>query len=260
MRVEFRWEGRSFWADPKSVIDLSSAVDFSGDQPTFFGLPRAQQNAVEATGFVGDTTRGGGCNCRSLVLCPHGNGTHTESAQHLRADAPAPAQVMTQPLVPAYLLSVGTTTLEASGESYASCGQANDLVISAAGLKEAWTNRSLPPALVLRSLPNDERKRLADYDAQWAPYLTTEAITWLCATGIEHLIVDLPSIDRHDDGGALDNHHRLWDALGDGATVTELAYVPNHALDGIYLLNLQLPHLLTDAVPSRPLLLPAVEV
>ena len=259
MRIEFAFDGRSFWADPKTAIDLSSAVDFDGDQPTFFGLPRARQLAVEDGGFVGDTGRGGGCNCRSIILCPHGNGTHTESAQHLRADAPAPAQALREPLIPARLLSITATTLGESGESYSNCGERDDRVISATILKAAASNQALPAAVVLRTQPNDESKRRANYDVLWAPYFTFEAIAWLCESGVKHLIVDLPSLDRHDDEGELANHHRFWSSQGDGATVTELAFIPNHALDGLYLLNLQLPHLLTDAVPSRPLLFPAVE-
>ena len=38
------------------------------------------------------------------------------------------------------------------------------------------------------------------------------------------------------------------------ATVTELAYVPEALGDGAYLLELQVPALSGDAVPSRPLL------
>ncbi len=259
MRIEFRWNGRSYWADPKAAYDLSSALDFEGNQPTFFGLPRAQQRAIEAEGFVGDTTRGGGCNCRQLVLCPHGNGTHTESAQHLRPDAPAPAQAVNQPFLPALLISLTPRPLGESGESYTRCGQDQDLVISASSLQEATANQPLPPALIVRTLPNDERKRNGNYDENWAPYLTLDAVEWLGKSGVQHVIVDLPSIDRHDDGGELPNHHRFWDLLGDRATITELAFIPSHAMDGLYLLNLQLPHLLTDAVPSRPLILPAVE-
>jgi len=33
-----------------------------------------------------------------------------------------------------------------------------------------------------------------------------------------------------------------------------MIYVKNDVEDGLYALNLQVPHLLTDAVPSRPIL------
>lgn len=259
MRIAFEWNNRRFWADVRAAVDLSFPVDFSGEQPTFFGLPRAEQEPIIEGGFVGDTDQGGGCNCRRLILCPHGNGTHTESLQHLRSDGPAPAQVIQQPLMPARVISVEITTFAESGETYSSFAEPGDRVVSRRALIEAAGDEAQPEALIIRSLPNHEAKKLANHDERWAPYFTFEAIDWLTAHGLDHLLVDLPSIDRHDDGGELPNHHRFWGALGDHATLTEMAYIPNHALDGLYLLNLQVPHLLTDAVPCRPMILPALE-
>jgi arylformamidase len=43
------------------------------------------------------------------------------------------------------------------------------------------------------------------------------------------------------------------------ATITELAFVPDAVADGAYLLELQVPALAGDAVPSRPLLYPLAE-
>jgi arylformamidase len=66
-----------------------------------------------------------------------------------------------------------------------------------------------------------------------------------------------------DDKGLLGNHRIFW---GDGLnansevnpdsqkTITELAYIPNRAKDGLYFLNIQIPHFVCDAAPSRPLL------
>jgi hypothetical protein len=59
--------------------------------------------------------------------------------------------------------------------------------------------------------------------------------------------------------------HRLFFGLPPGSstlsqaararsTITELAYIPDSAADGPYLLELQVPALGGDAVPSRPLL------
>ena len=79
-------------------------------------------------------------------------------------------------------------------------------------------------------------------------------------------MVDVPSIDRTHDQGRL-SAHRLFFGLAPGetgldaarrgaATVTELAFVPNELPDGPYLLELQVPELGGDALPSRPLLYP----
>ena len=81
--------------------------------------------------------------------------------------------------------------------------------------------------------------------------------------GIEHLIVDLPSVDRMNDNGILGNHRIFWSDGNNSKgevnpnskrTITELAYIPNSAKDGFYFLNIQIPHFVCDAAPSRPLL------
>jgi hypothetical protein len=49
----------------------------------------------------------------------------------------------------------------------------------------------------------------------------------------------------------------LGDRAGGGQrTITELALIPQSAPDGLYLLDLQVPRMLCDAAPSRPLLFP----
>jgi hypothetical protein len=69
------------------------------------------------------------------------------------------------------------------------------------------------------------------------------------------------------DSGILGNHRIFW---GDGLnpkcevnpnsekTITELAYIPNSVEDGFYFLNIQIPHFVCDAAPSRPLLYPVI--
>jgi hypothetical protein len=42
--------------------------------------------------------------------------------------------------------------------------------------------------------------------------------------------------------------------------VTELAYIPDRLLDGLYLLELQIAPFASDAAPSRPVIRPASEV
>ena len=95
------------------------------------------------------------------------------------------------------------------------------------------------------------------------PYLTEDAAR-LCAAGFHHLLVDLPSVDREDDGGGLYAHRAFWGlddgqtALGDKPaptrTITELCRLPAPVGDGLYLLSLQVAPLAADAAPSRPVL------
>ena len=72
--------GTAYRVQLSPAFDLAIPLDFEGDQPHAFGLPRARAHAAEGGGFIGDTRRGGSCNCETITLNPHGSGTHTECA------------------------------------------------------------------------------------------------------------------------------------------------------------------------------------
>jgi kynurenine formamidase len=119
-------------------------------------------------------------------------------------------------------------------------------------------------------LPNPLSKRQAVWSGNDAPYFEPEALSFIRDQGIQHLLTDFPSVDPEEDDGRLSAHHEWWgvpqritsgNVLGVSeahprysATITELIYVPEAVADGLYLLNLQVPNLRTDAVPSRPVL------
>ena len=64
-------------------------------------------------------------------------------------------------------------------------------------------------------------------------------------------------MDKEVDGGELNAHNKFWNMDSEvrkTSTITELIYVPNSVTDGLYLLNLQIPSMELDAVPSKPVL------
>src|SRR4029077_6354046 len=127
-----------------------------------------------------------------------------------------------------------------------------DRLITRRALENRWpaTTAPLEPrALVIRTLPNRPDKQHQDYSDSTPPYLSREAAELLIERGIEHLVVDLPSLDRAHAEGRL-SAHRLFFGLPPGsvalaqatrarATITELAYIPDTITDGPYLLELQ---------------------
>jgi hypothetical protein len=154
----------------------------------------------------------------------------------------------------------------AAGESSDPAPRSGDLLVTRRALEHAWPAHApfAPQALIVRTLPNHTDQRVHDYSHETPPYLTQEAAALLVERGIDHLVVDLPSIDRAHDEGRL-TAHRIFFGLPPGstalaeaarraATITELAFVPQTVRDGAYLLELQVPALGGDAVPSRPLL------
>jgi arylformamidase len=115
----------------------------------------------------------------------------------------------------------------------------------------------MPEALILRTLPNDTAKQKRHYSGTNPTYLEPALAQYLAEHQIHHLLLDLPSVDREEDGGALLAHHAFWQyphATRREATITELIFVPDEVTDGLYLLNLQVTSLVLDASPSKPVL------
>ncbi|MFW5966289.1 MAG: cyclase family protein, partial [Persicimonas sp.] len=212
--ITFEAHGQSYRADLASAYDLAVRLDFSGPQPNAFHLDRARAKAVEADEFVGDTSRGGSANCRDVHLNPHGNGTHTECVGHIVDEPVAVGELAKRALYRATLLSVSPVTLAESGESYGGESADRDRVVTRSALEEAFAALDAPQAfceaLVIRTLPNDDAKTSRTYSGTNPPYPTADAMEWLLERRVEHLLVDLPSIDREDDGGTLPNHHLFF--------------------------------------------------
>ena len=81
--------------------------------------------------------------------------------------------------------------------------------------------------------------------------------------GIQHLLIDLPSVDKEHDEGNLLAHKAFWNVknienLNEdarlNATITEMIFVSNEVKDGTYLLNIQIASFENDASPSKPIL------
>ena len=66
------------------------------------------------------------------------------------------------------------------------------------------------PAIAIRTQPNDELKRVTNYSGANPPYLHHEAAAYLVECGVEHLLIDLPSVDREEDEGKLSAHKTFW--------------------------------------------------
>jgi arylformamidase len=292
--------------DLSRPISLAIALDFSDRQPRHFGAPQAVSRPFAVPGFSGSVEHGASCNCQTLTLIPHCNGTHTECVGHLTREPLDAHRVAPLGFIPAMLVSIEPVNATTSRETTDPTPHAGDQLITRHALERGWraamddragvaaakragaagagvgiagegagaaraeTPRAEasppfePRALVIRTLPNQPDKQHRNYSDSTPPYLSREAAELLIERGIEHLVVDLPSIDRAHDEGRL-TAHRIFFGLPPGsttlaqatrprATVTELAYIPDAAADGRYLLELQVPALGGDAVPSRPLL------
>jgi hypothetical protein len=259
---------RAWRLDLRHPLDLSIPLRFDGPQPNTYGVLLAHARAYEGGGFVGDVRRGGACNFETLTLTPHCNGTHTEGVGHLSV-----ARIPVQPLpdavfIPTTLVTVRPEPALTSPETYRPAKAPGDWFITRRALEAAL--READPdflrGLVIRTLPNDPSKQHRDYTAAPPPFCSLEAIAFLNEVGVEHLLVDVPSLDRLFDEGRLTAHHHFWGvpegshtvdpATASRKTITELVYADDALPDGLYLLTLQVAPFISDAAPSRPILFP----
>jgi kynurenine formamidase len=124
-------------------------------------------------------------------------------------------------------------------------------------------NLSQAKAIIIRTQPNDIDKEARNYSGTNPPYISDEAVAFLVYKGFEHLLIDLPSVDREEDGAKFLAHKAFWKYPGSVrkySTITELIYVANEIEDGLYLLQLNVLNIETDASPSRPILYSLVEI
>ena len=140
--------------------------------------------------------------------------------------------------------------------------QNEDLVITKNQIENALNGTS-PEAIVIRTLPNTSDKLSMKYSNTNPPYLSEDAAIFIRECGIQHLLIDLPSVDKEQDDGKLLAHKAFWNVKNVtnlnadariNCTITEMIFVNNAVKDGNYLLNLQMASFENDASPSKPIL------
>lgn len=265
MKMNVEIAGQHYRADYQRAISIAIPLHFNGKQPACFGSTPAHVTPLRAGDFIGDVNQGGSCNVPVISLNIHCNGTHTESISHIIDEVLSPWS-LAPTLCPATLVSIVPTPSGQTKESYTPTLNPSDQVITAQSLKASLdeVDDTFLQALVIRTIPNGIEK--CEHDYYDATFFTRDAMHYLSERGVLHLLVDFPSIDRMSDDGHLTAHHLFWGVPEDShqqvaeslkeATVTELIYVPPTAIDGPYLLNLQIPAFELDAAPSRPVLIP----
>lgn len=253
-RATYPYLGRTLSFDPTAPLDISLPLAPGEQQVSCFWAEPVQFDTIRVGNFVGSVAEGGSTNYQRIHLTPHGNGTHTECYGHICAAPEATLnRCLRRFLFVARLLSVAPRR-QANNDHVVLL---TDFLQSLRSDESVTESESLPPAIILRTLPNDEQKRTRHYSGTNTPYLEPALAQYLAAHHVEHLLLDLPSVDREEDGGQLLAHHAFWQyphATRSAATITELIFVPDEVLDGLYLLNLQITSLELDASPSKPVL------
>jgi kynurenine formamidase len=242
--------------DLSKPIDISIPLTNTDENPIAWYIDKPVIEPVVFGDWIGNVSEGkSSTNFNNIFFNPHGHGTHTECLGHITREFYSINQSLKQFFFLAELISV---VPELQGE---------DLVITLDNILNALDvilKLGVPKeALIIRTLPNFKIKKSLKYSNTNPPYLEGDAARFIRESGIQHLLIDLPSVDKEKDDGKLLAHKAFWnvtdvnnlnaDARLD-CTITEMIFVPDEVKDGTYLLNLQIASFENDASPSKPVL------
>ena len=241
----------NFEVDLSKPIDISISLSNSDENPIAWYIEKPEIKPVVFGDWIGKVSEGkSSTNFNNIFFNPHGHGTHTECLGHITHDFYSINQSLKQFFFMAELISVQPEI------------QNDDLVITKNQIENSLKGTS-PEAIVIRTLPNNSDKVTKKYSHTNPPYLSEEAAIYIRESGIQHLLIDLPSVDKEYDEGKLLAHKAFWNVKNViqlnadarlNATITEMIFVNDKVKDGSYLLNLQIAPFENDASPSKPII------
>lgn len=244
MITTIQYNSKKLKIDLSQPLDISIPLkaDASNVNAWYINPPK-----IEPEVFDGNTisvAKGAAVNFNTITFNPHAHGTHTETVGHITEKNYSINKHLKQFFFLAEIITVAPENLE------------GDSIISEKQLQFALGNKKRD-AVIVRTLPNTKSKKTRQHSHTNWTYFKEDAIKLLVKKGVKHLLTDLPSVDREEDGGELKGHKAFWNFNGDlrtDATITELIYVSNKIEDGMYMLNLQIAPFENDASPSKPII------
>lgn len=245
MILEFNHKQQNLKIDLNKGTEIGIPVQRE-DSVSSFGINGAVYIDYQVGDFIGNKDKGGPCNLETITFTPHGNSTHTECLGHISiGDKFLVNECISDEFYSAKLITLNTSSEES---------KLDFSTVSSDSIKDY-------KALIIRTYPNEESKINHNYSGQNAPFIHVDDMKTIVAAGIEHIILDLPSVDPEWDGGALAAHHIFWNYPSEPrmhCSITEFAYIPNEAKDGDYLIKLNISNFISDAAPSRPVIYPII--
>lgn len=232
-------------------FDLSQGIDisttFGEDDIQAWYLDPMQIEPVRTEHFTGSVAEGGSVNFRNIAFNPHGHGTHTECYGHISKEQDVYLKDCLKSFYfPAYLTTpLIITKMQEDGKEDHIVSQIEPLPFK--GIK----------AIILRT--QKDGFQMGDYSNTNPCYMDAEIIPQLLDQGIEHLMIDQPSVDREEDGGALLAHHAFFgypNEIRKNNTITELCKIAPEIQDGLYMVHISIFNMANDAVPSKITLYP----
>ncbi|MBF4506610.1 cyclase family protein [Flavobacterium sp. JLP] len=240
----------NFEIDLSKPIDISISLTNTDENPIAWYIEKPVIEPVVFGDWIGKVSEGkSSTNFNNIFFNPHGHGTHTECLGHITNDFYSINQSLKQFFFSAKLITIEPEKI------------GDDFVITKDQITNLITEKT--EALIIRTLPNQKEKKSRKYSNTNPPYLSEDAAIFIRESEIQHLLIDLPSVDKEYDEGKLLAHKAFWNVKDThnlnsdarlNATITEMIYVPDEIEDGNYILNLQIASFENDASPSKPIL------
>ncbi len=252
MKVTVENQGKLYECDINHPHDLSIHVN-AQNGPLAWYVDPIEVSPVRSGDYVGSIKEGSPVNFMNVSFNPHGNCTHTESMDHIADNGVSVCDVVPSRFLFVELITVEPTIVSDDNN----LSQKGDLVVMPQALNRQFSEET--EALIIRTSPNSIEKKNLVYSGTNPCYFHPNTIQSIVDSGVNHLLIDLPSVDREDDGGKVLAHHTFWNYPDDPQmhrTITELIFADNAIKDGLYLLNLQVAPFKMDATPSRPIIFP----
>lgn len=244
MKTTIHYKKEVYNIDLSKPLDISISIKGNHSNVNAWYIEEPKIIPHSEGEFIGRVSEGASTNFNDIWFNPHAHGTHTECVGHITEEFHSVNQNLKQFFFLAELITIAPEKL------------GDDFMISKKQLQYAIKN-SKCKALVIRTIPNLKEKLSKQYSNTNPPYLLEEAAKFLVEIGVEHLLIDLPSVDKERDEGKLLAHNAFWNTSGqlrEEATITEFIFVDNTIKDGRYMLNIQVAPFENDASPSRPVL------
>ncbi len=244
MHISLTYDKQKYQVDLNQFHDISIPMGNTKSGVVAWYMNAPEISPVVDGDFIGEVAQGSSVNFRNIAFNPHAHITHTECMGHISKTIYSVNEHLQAHYFITELVSVTPVMVN------------EDSVIKKAQLQALLGNKT-PKAIVIRTLPNLKSKTQKNYSHTNPTYLDWEAAQWLREIGVEHLLIDLPSVDREEDAGELKAHKAFWDFPNTErlhCTITEFIFVADAVKDGTYFMNLQTAPIENDATPSRPIL------
>ncbi|QXP72673.1 cyclase family protein [Tenacibaculum sp. AHE15PA] len=245
MIAEITYNSEKHRIDLSKPLDISISIDVLKENINAWYVGEPEIKPVKEGNWVGSVSKGADVNFNNISFNPHAHITHTECVGHITKQVHSVNKNLNKFFFLAEVITITPKELE-HGDSVITKGQLHAIL-----------KNKVREAVVIRTLPNSDKKTSTRYSNTNPPYLLEAAAAYLKEIGVKHLLIDLPSVDKEKDEGKLLAHNAFWNTANEirfDATITEFIYVKESIKDGAYFLNLMIAPFENDATPSKPIL------